>query len=95
MMKLIKVQFLFLVTGISASCKCQVRASSTRECQAICDNSSHCEAWELEPSGDGNLCHLKHRTGWTAKDKRGYSAGFKHQNVVIPDTQLDGGDFMC
>ena len=40
-------------------------------------------------------CHMKKRTGWTAKSKSGCYAGFRNKDVIVPDTQLDGGDYMC
>ena len=88
-----KISNFILLTGISA-CKhpCMVKTATASECQTMCNHSTHCEAWEFSTS---KTCHMKKRTGWTPKEKSGCYAGFRNENIIVKDTQLDGGDYMC
>ena len=87
-----KLKYFVLFTVIACSERCMVKTASASECQVICDHSTSCDVWEFDVAKN---CRMKTRTGWTPDDRVGHFVGFKHQNVVIPDTQLHGGDYYC
>ena len=85
--------FLILVSYSSAYI-CATLARDRQECQAMCDLSSHCEAWSFEKI-DGR-CLYKKREGYTVQSDSRYDSGFKYQGPWYePNTSFNGGAYYC
>ena len=63
------------------------------DCQTVCDVAL-CEAWSFEKNKQ--LCYLKYRHGYTAREDTRFVSGFKNQGPwAEKDTEFDGGDICC
>merc|ERR1712227_732448 len=86
--------FIVFVNMCSAEKACTLQVQNYQQCQAVCDNTSYCEAWSYNNAN--NNCYMKERIGWSPQTNPDFTSGLKNQAPLIePDTEFKGGDYIC